>query len=162
MSNDRKRQAQRPTSRIALADDVLATIRRHGELVYPEESCGGLLGRTNGSTVEVREVLTLENSRTDDRGRRYLIGPNDVLELERRAAAAGLDVVGYFHSHPDAPAVPSAFDREHAWPWYIYLIVGVSGGRADVARAWRLADDRGAFEEVAINDHPVSQIEDDS
>ncbi len=90
------------------------------------------------------------NERRDERGRRYLIGPDDVVALERQAARDGLRVVGYYHSHPDAPAIPSDYDREHAWPWYIYLIVSVRDGRATEARAWRLLGDRSGFEGVEI------------
>ncbi len=98
------------------------------------------------------EAVALTNVREADRHRRYLIAPDDVLALERRAAAADLEVVGYFHSHPDAPARPSAFDREHAWPWYVYLIVSIAEGRATEARAWRLSPDREGFDAVVLGD----------
>jgi proteasome lid subunit RPN8/RPN11 len=70
-----------------------------------------------------------------------------VRAAERAAAAAGLEIIGFFHSHPDHPARPSAFDREHAWPWYAYLIVSVEDGRAVDWRVWELQEDRSAFVE---------------
>ena len=150
-----------PGARIAVGDRVLETIRRHVEAVYPEEACGGLLGHVHeDGAAELLEAITLENTRRDERARRYLVAPDDVLALERRAEDDGLEVLGYFHSHPDAPATPSPFDREHAWPGYIYMIVSVSGGRAFTARAWQLRDDRADFRPVAINDHAGVTIED--
>jgi proteasome lid subunit RPN8/RPN11 len=150
------------SGQLLLGGHVLASIREHAEATYPEEACGGLLGRAGeDGTVQIVEAVTLANSRDEQRDRRYLIGPDDVLSLERRAAAAGLHVVGYFHSHPDAPAVPSGFDREHAWPWYIYMIVSVLGGSMTDARAWRLSGDRESFEGLTINDtgHVTTEIE---
>ncbi|UCC71120.1 MAG: M67 family metallopeptidase [Gemmatimonadota bacterium] len=143
---------------------VLAAIRKHVEAAYPEEAPGGLLGTVRDDTlVEVVDAVASANAREDERRRRYLIGPDDVLALERRASAAGLQVVGYYHSHPDAPARPSAFDREHAWPWYVYLIVGVVGGRALEARAWRLSDDREEFQALTIGEgEPVTIDTEDS
>jgi proteasome lid subunit RPN8/RPN11 len=148
-------------AQLRLMVDVPAAMRQHAEAVYPEEACGGLLGRPgNGEEVEVVEAAPVTNVREHERRRRYLIGPEDVLHLERRAAAAGLQVVGYYHSHPDAPPLPSAFDREHAWPWYVYLIISVENGRAATARAWQLADDREDFKPVPmINEERHMMIE---
>ena len=94
----------------------------------------------------------MPNARDSERTRRYLIGPEHVAGLERAAGALGLDVVGYYHSHPDAAAVPSEFDRDHAWPFYIYVIVGVRSRDAAKVRAWRLLEDRRGFEPVLIVD----------
>ncbi len=136
---------------LRLERGVLARIYEHAAAAYPEEACGGLFGQAvDGEHVEVVEAAPVANTREDERRRRYLIGPEDVLALEKRAAAAGVEVVGYYHSHPDAPAEPSEFDRAHAWPWYVYLIVGVAGGRAQDVRAWRLANSRAAFEPMKI------------
>ena len=79
-----------------------------------------------------------------------------------KARAAGLDVVGFFHSHPDHPARPSAFDLENAWPFYSYLIVSVERGRAADSRSWRLAEDRSAFEpetlEILPEADPLARV----
>ncbi|NIN72643.1 MAG: hypothetical protein GTO46_12120 [Gemmatimonadetes bacterium] len=139
-------------ARLVVSREVLALICRHAEAVYPEEAPGGLLGTAHDeTTVEVVKAVPLHNARNEERRRRYLIGPDDVLALERHASEAGLQVVGYYHSHPDAPPVPSEFDREHAWPWYVYLIVSVVDGRTTDARAWRLSDDREAFEAIEMD-----------
>lgn len=135
--------------RLVLTRDQLAQIHAALERAYPEEGCGVLLGRGDG-TREVAEVLAFENTREDSRENRYLLAPEQVLAAERRARERSLDVVAFFHSHPDHPARPSAFDLEHAWPWYDYVIVGVARGRADATTAWRLREDRAAFDQVEV------------
>jgi proteasome lid subunit RPN8/RPN11 len=138
--------------RLALSLDVAAVIREHVEAAYPEEACGGLLGSPNDEgSFQVMAAVPIENSRSGQRERRYLIGPEDVLQLEKDAEAAGLEVIGYYHSHPNAPPLPSEFDREHAWPWYAYLIISVHAGKSVDAQAWRLAEDREAFDPVHID-----------
>jgi proteasome lid subunit RPN8/RPN11 len=132
-------------TRLILGAESIALIREHLQASYPEEACGGLLGVTAEESVEVVDAVLLANVREAERHRRYLIGPDEVLALERRAKDSGLQVVGYYHSHPDAPPIPSEFDREHAWPWYAYLIASVENGSLTSWRAWRLADDRKRF-----------------
>jgi proteasome lid subunit RPN8/RPN11 len=93
-----------------------------------------------------------ENSRADSRHKRYLISPRDFFEAEKEARKAGLDVIGVYHSHPDHPARPSEFDREHAFPWYSYIIVSVAQGEPRDLTSWTLREDRSAFdhEDVVI------------
>jgi proteasome lid subunit RPN8/RPN11 len=121
---------------------------------YPEEGCGVLLGHEREGTREVVRVVPLDNLREDARSNRYLIAPEQLLAVDRSAREAGLEVLGFFHSHPDHPPEPSGFDREHAWPWYSYLIVAVERGRNAGQRAWRLREDRSAFDEEPIETPP--------
>lgn len=131
---------------------LLRAIERHGEAAYPEEGCGILLGRAEDGRKVVVEIVPVENRREDAaRHNRYLIPPEAVLAGEQAAAQKGLDVVGFFHSHPDHPAQPSAFDRDHAWPWYSYLITAIHTGRAASTRSWRLLDDRSQFVEEELH-----------
>jgi proteasome lid subunit RPN8/RPN11 len=95
-------------------------------------------------------VIELENERDASRHNRYVISPGQFLRAEKEARAAGLDVLGFYHSHPDHPAQPSAFDLEHAWPWYSYLIASVEKGRVADVRSWRLREDRAAFESEPV------------
>ena len=74
-----------------------------------------------------------------------------MLAAHKEARSLGLDVVGYYHSHPDHPARPSEFDREHAWPGMSYLIVSVEKRQVVEARSWRLADDREGYDEEIID-----------
>ena len=130
--------------------------RIHQDLAraYPEEGCGVLLGRELGETREVVRAVTFDNQRDDSRRNRYLISPEQFLAADRAARDEGLDVLGFFHSHPDHPARPSEFDRENAWPWYSYVIVSVLQGRAADTTCWRLAEDRSRFEPEALEHAP--------
>jgi proteasome lid subunit RPN8/RPN11 len=121
----------------ALADEI----RRHGEAAYPAECCGAMVGRVEGAAKEVLRLSPTVNRRTDD-PHRYLIAPDDLRQLEREVREAGQEIVGYYHSHPDHPARPSAFDAEHAWPWYSYLIVHIDRGRGADMASWVLDDER--------------------
>ena len=146
----------------------MEAIRRHGARDYPGECCGAMLGKADGVCKEVGEIVPLKNLRNDparaqellpvdDPGReternRFLIDPLDQLRVEKDARARGLDVLGYYHSHPDHPARPSIYDREHAWPWYSYVIISVERGVPKDLTSWVLAEDRLAFraEQVEI------------
>ncbi|MCS6963242.1 M67 family metallopeptidase [Thermoflexus sp.] len=126
-----------------------AQIQAHVETGYPAEACGIFLGR-EAEGIKIVEQLRLVDNRWADpaeQTHRFLIPPEEVLAAEREAAAAGLEILGFFHSHPDHPARPSNFDREHAWPWYAYLIVSVENGQATDWRVWELTEDRSAFVE---------------
>jgi proteasome lid subunit RPN8/RPN11 len=137
---------------ILLLNEKLAKgIRSHGSQMYPHECCGALLGLDSDAGREVRELFPLVNRRTDSPRNRFSVTPEDVLDAERAARNAGLGVVGWYHSHPDHPAIPSEFDREHAWPWYSYIIVSVAKGEAQTVASWRLADDRMRFEPEKIS-----------
>lgn len=131
---------------IQLSDEHMTAIVRHGEAAYPFEGCGLLLGCESDGRKVVEKILPVENTREPEaRHNRYLISPEAMLQAEGQAAREGLDIVGFFHSHPDHPEWPSDFDRDHAWPWYSYLITAVHQGRAVTTAAWTLSDDRGAF-----------------
>jgi proteasome lid subunit RPN8/RPN11 len=127
---------------LRLPGNLLQQIRRQSEAAYPAECCGALAGRVDGEGVkDVVRIAPAINRRTDD-PHRYLIAPEDLRRLDVELRGEGLEVVGYYHSHPDHPARPSAFDTEHAWPWYSYLIVRVDRGTAGDAASWRLDDEQ--------------------
>lgn len=135
-----------------LSHDLAERIRQHGAETFPHECCGALLGRDaafdegekSGTEFarEVLELFPLVNRRDDSPRNRFAVTAEDVLEAEKAARQHGLDVVGWYHSHPDHPARPSQFDREHAWPWYSYIIVSVMSGKPAEMTSWRLNDDR--------------------
>ena len=138
---------------LQLSAELLGRIREHGRVTYPEECCGVMLGRFDRAAgrTDVARLVAEENQREDQhRHNRYLISPQSVLRADREARAEGLDIVGYYHSHPDHPSRPSDFDRDHAWPDQSYLIVAVEGGEPASTQSWRLRDDRTAFEEERI------------
>jgi proteasome lid subunit RPN8/RPN11 len=143
---------------LLLNEALTKEIRAHGARDYPNETCGALLGvdgpagDTAGSPRrEVRALFPLTNRRDDSPRNRFSVTADDVRAAERAAAAGGLELVGWYHSHPDHPARPSEYDREHAWPWYSYVIVSVAAGEPRDMTSWLLSDDRSQFhsEEIA-------------
>jgi proteasome lid subunit RPN8/RPN11 len=138
---------------LRIREELSGRIRAHGAETYPHECCGALLGSDGDGAREITEVVRLTNQRNDSPRNRFSITPEDVRDADAAARRAGLDLIGWYHSHPDAPARPSDFDREHAWPWYSYIIVSVQGGVAREMNSWRLADDRGHYdaEEIVID-----------
>jgi len=138
-------------SRLVISPRHLQTVGRHATMSYPDECCGVLIGRALEEATVVERVLSVGNERQDSRHNRYLISPETVLAAQKEARALGLDVVGYYHSHPDHPARPSDFDREHAWPWVSYLIVSLQGRKVVDIRSWRLSEDRERFDEEGID-----------
>lgn len=128
----------------------VAAIGRHGEADYPAEACGLIGGTLEGGRKVAVQLVPLANRRTDSARNRYLIDPESFRRAEQRLDRDGLEVIGVYHSHPDHPPEPSAFDREHAWPWLSYVIVGVERGRAGALKSWVLADDRARFVEEAV------------
>jgi proteasome lid subunit RPN8/RPN11 len=151
---------------LLIAPDQLEAIRQHAAREYPSECCGVLLGLADGSAKRVREVVALRNLRHDaaraqeflpladpwreSERNRYLIDPGDLLKVEKDARQRGLEVLGYYHSHPDHPARPSEYDREYAWPWCSYVIINVAAGRPGDYASWVLASDRSRFEPEPI------------
>jgi proteasome lid subunit RPN8/RPN11 len=115
-----------------------------------------LLGRDAPDVAEacgVREIVDLFpliNRRDDSPRNRFSVEPRDVIEADRAAQARGLDVIGWYHSHPDHPAKPSEYDREHAWPWYSYIIVSVHHGVPQEMTSWRLNEDRASYTQELI------------
>jgi proteasome lid subunit RPN8/RPN11 len=142
--------------KLSVTSEVAEKIRQHGIETYPHECCGALLGRDaagSAGTSGVREIVDLFpliNRREDSPRNRFSVEPLDVIEADRAAQARGLDVIGWYHSHPDHPAKPSEFDREHAWPWYSYIIVSVNQRVPQEMTSWRLDEDRAAYTQELI------------
>jgi len=154
---------------VAISAELAEKIREHGVETYPYECCGALLGRDLGlaqnavsekkSLSVSREVLSLfplVNRRDDSPRNRFSVTAEDVKDAEKTARAQGLEVIGWYHSHPDHPARPSDYDRDHAWPWYSYIIVSVQSGVPQDMTSWRLEDDRSGFLEEKIAAMKVS------
>jgi proteasome lid subunit RPN8/RPN11 len=131
---------------LTLGPGVLEAIQAHGGEAYPHECCGALLGRAG----VVQRAWPLPNTTEEGPRRRFLVRPKDYQAAERRAAAEGLELLGFYHSHPDHPARPSQYDLDHAWPVFSYVIISVAEGRPGDITSWRLADDRSAFSEEAL------------
>ena len=137
---------------ITLNEVHAGEIRQHGERDYPFECCGLMLGRFDAAGRKVvTETYQISNAREEEAKRnRFLIRPEELMRGEKYAREKGLDVVGFYHSHPDDRAVPSQYDLEHAWPTYSYVVVAVENGRAADLRSWEMKSDRSQFDEEEI------------
>lgn len=137
---------------IQLSENHRNEIAAHGERDYPHECCGLLLGSFAGSLKTIAEVYPISNAREEAAKRnRFLIRPEELMRGERSAQQQGLEVVGFYHSHPDHPAVPSAYDLDHAWPTVSYVVVSVIAGAARDLRSWEMEPDRSRFNEEEIS-----------
>lgn len=129
------------------------SIREHGRRQYPQECCGFLVGRLGerrevGLAVPARNVHEEAERRRD----RFTIDPRDFMLADREARRRGLEIVGFYHSHPDHPARPSATDAEWAHPVYSYLILSVLQGEPDELTSWQ-------FEDGAFRSEPFEEVD---
>ena len=133
--------------------EIEKVIREFGEQEYPNECCGLLFGKINSDiSKEITEILPISNAQNEEnRYNRFLITPKDMIKGELYARKHNVDIIGFYHSHPDHPAKPSQFDLDHAWPVYSYIITSVINGKADVMTSWLLSSNRAKFENEEIN-----------
>lgn len=121
------------------------------EAGYPNEVGGFLLGLVEKDRVMVREIIQIENVfEAEEQFHRYAMTPQDWMKLEDQADEHGLTLVGYYHSHPDSPAIASIYDRDHALPNFTYIITSVVNGKAVEQKVWQLRDDRSQFDEGTL------------
>jgi proteasome lid subunit RPN8/RPN11 len=136
---------------IRISKDLLDQIREHGVRDYPYECCGLLLGRYGANEKIVKEMYPISNAREESAKRnRFLIQPHELMRGERYAMGKDLEVVGFYHSHPDSPAVPSQYDLDHAWPTYSYIIVSTTADQAKDLFSWEQEPDRSRFNQEEI------------
>jgi proteasome lid subunit RPN8/RPN11 len=130
------------------------SLRAHGEQTYPHECCGVLLGRSIDGVNEVAEIVPAGNTRTDSAHNRYSIAPVELIRIQREARAAALDIVGFYHSHPDHPAQWSATDIAEAhWLGCSYIITRVAEGKADITNSFLLTGT--SEEDKSFADEPI-------
>ncbi len=127
-----------------------ARVRELAAAAYPHEGCGVLLGRLTGPRAVIVDATSGTNQNRERARDRYLLDPGDIVRADREARARGLDVVGFWHSHPDHPARPSQFDTDHAWADYVYVIVTATGAGAGDLNGFTLTDEGGSFEQLAL------------
>ena len=138
---------------ISISTELLDEIRAHGVRDYPYECCGLLLGRFKAEGKLVTETYAISNAREESAKRnRFLIEPVELMRGEKYARERDLEVIGFYHSHPDSPAQPSQYDLEHAWPTYSYIIVSTGADQATDLFSWEQEPDRSRFnpEEIRI------------
>jgi proteasome lid subunit RPN8/RPN11 len=136
---------------IILTSELQARIKAQMEGTYPNEGGGFLLGTPNGDSVQITEIIQIDNVfEAEEQFHRYAMTPQDWMKLEDEADARGLSLVGYYHSHPNSRAIPSVYDRDHALPNFVYIITQVNEGKTAEQRVWRLQNDRSQFDEQEL------------
>ena len=146
------------TTAVVFSETALAEVRRLAAAAYPAEGCGVLVGTLGDGGIAVDEVTSGRNLREDRAQDRYELDPGAIVAAERSARQRGRDIVGFWHSHPDHPARPSAFDTERAWEDYVYVICETSPtGAADV-RAHRLDGGTRTFAELPLRSAPARAV----
>ncbi len=124
---------------LKIPEEIYNALRRHGEETYPHECCGVLLGHGDGRVNTVEDAVRAGNTRTDSAHNRYQIAPQELVRIQRQGRESGLDIVGFYHSHPDHPAQwsPTDFAEAH-WIGCSYVITAVAEGRAEQTSAFLL------------------------
>lgn len=142
---------------LKIRQPIYDEIRRHGEETYPYECCGALLGRVESDTRTVGATVRCRNMRTDSASDRYEIDPVEAARIQRDARTRGLDIIGFYHSHPDHPAYWSPTDLEEAyWLGCSYVITSIEKGQARLTRSFALAgstvEDKAFVEEELVTE----------
>ena len=145
-------------------------LRVHGEETYPHECCGVLLGKGQpGVGNHVKQIVRAGNTRTDSAHNRYNIAPVELVRIQRQARGLGLDIVGFYHSHPDHPAQWSQTDFAEAhWLGCSYVITSVEQGKAVLTNSFLLGgtseDDKQFHDEsleIMISESKTANIADE-
>ena len=145
---------------LKIAKSTWEALRRHGEETYPHECCGAMLGTIEADgEIIVTSIVRCGNTRTDSPQNRYNIDPRELMNIQRDALKAGVDIVGFYHSHPDHPARWSPTDLAEAhWTGCAYVITSVDQGHAAITNSFRLvgSDENRNFkdEEIVISNRP--------
>lgn len=121
---------------IKINDAAWKAMVAHAEAKFPNECCGAMIGSITGDVKDVTLAQPLENAYSGAQGARYELRPEDLLEADKKARAAGLDLIGIFHSHPDCDAYFSKTDLENSCPWYSFVVLSVKGGKFDHANSF--------------------------
>jgi proteasome lid subunit RPN8/RPN11 len=139
VSEQVKSEATLTQTTLRMSGELYETIRRHGERTYPHECCGVLLGTSGEDGNAMEAAVEAGNTRTDSAHNRYNIAPQELIRIQRQGRERGLDIVGFYHSHPDHPAQWSKTDFEEAhWIGCSYVITSVEHGTAKVTNAFLL------------------------
>ena len=121
---------------IKVTESAWRTMVAHAEAKFPNECCGAMIGKIDGEVKDVTLAQPLENAYSGAQGARYELRPEDLLEADKKARGAGLDLIGIFHSHPDCDAYFSKTDLENSCPWYSFVVLSVKGGKFDHANSF--------------------------
>ena len=139
---------------LKISQPLYTELRAHGEETYPNECCGILLGKSSEDTLHVLQLIRAGNTRTDSAHNRYHIAPQELIAAQREARKAGLDIVGFYHSHPDHPAQwsPTDFAEAH-WFGCAYVITAIETGHAAITNSFLLTGTN--EDDKAFLNHPI-------
>jgi proteasome lid subunit RPN8/RPN11 len=150
---------------LKLNEQVYDAIRLHGEETYPHECCGVLLGHSADGVNSVEDAVRAGNTRTDSAHNRYNIAPQELVKIQRQGRERGLDIVGFYHSHPDhlAQWSPTDFAEAH-WLSCSYVITAVEKGIARQTNSFLLQgtteeDKSFANEQIEVERLQVAPVE---
>jgi proteasome lid subunit RPN8/RPN11 len=131
---------------LQLPASLARQIEKEGSAAYPNECCGIMYGKDGPAGRVVETIEAVPNVFDEvERYHRFSISPQQLMAAEKKAGDAGRLVLGFYHSHPDHPARPSEYDRQHAWPFYSYVIVAISKGEAVDMTSWLLDEQTETF-----------------
>ena len=130
---------------VACSAAAYQEMERLAAAAYPDEGCGVLVGRHASGRTEILAATAARNLNTERSRDRYLMDPADILAAERQARLEDLEVVGFWHSHPDHPASPSQYDTDHAWTDYVYVICATTPDGTGDVNAFALSEENGPF-----------------
>jgi proteasome lid subunit RPN8/RPN11 len=132
---------------IEIHHSLLERICQHAKEIYPNECCGIIIGRNEGRK-RVNDIFETENAEVRRRRDRYVIDGRDFLGADKIAERKGLEIIGFYHSHPGYSCIPSSTDQKLAWPGYSYLIVSLQEGKEPEFKSWVLEENgKGWIEE---------------
>lgn len=115
-------------------------LRQRAEEAYPDECCGALVGKVDAGETHAHAIVPCHNIRVGELHKRFEIDPAELVRVQREAREGGMEIVGFYHSHPDHPAQPSPTDIEHAhWIGCSYVITSVEQGKANETRSFLLS-----------------------
>jgi proteasome lid subunit RPN8/RPN11 len=128
---------------LILPDNIARKIEAEGVAAFPNECCGMLIGHDLREGDVVRRIVDriepADNAfESDEQYHRFSIHPLQQLKAERAAQKENKILIGFYHSHPDHPARPSEYDREHAWETFSYVIVQIQSGKPGDMTSWML------------------------
>ena len=142
---------------LSISDQLYQELRAHGEETYPNECCGIMLGKTEGEDTRVEALIRAGNTRTDSAHNRYHIAPQELIKAQREGRKAGVDIVGFYHSHPDHPAMWSSTDFAEAhWFGCSYVITAVEKGKSAITNSFLLTGT--GEEDKAFADQTVTVV----
>jgi len=116
----------------------------HAESAFPKECCGILLGTETGGARQVGAAIACRNAYEGEQKDRFQLDPKEQIAADRKAREMGVDILGFFHSHPDCDAYFSATDLKNSWPWYSNVVLSVQAGKYHHAKAFIANSDQTA------------------